>query len=1107
VLFGILGPLQVQAAGGTIRLAGQRQQRILAVMLINSGRVLSLDYLLDAVWGLDPPVTAKRQLQNSVSDLRRRLTDGWPDPLILADGVGYRIRLAPGQLDLHAFSAAVAEATRLAGAGRHEDASAELRRATGLWRGPSLAGLTGHVIESSAARLDEQRLAATEQCLDLELRLGRHTALVPELMDLVAANPTRERLVGQLMLALCRSGRKADALEVYRRTRARLVDELGIDPGAELQELHTAVLQDTTEAVLPPLAAGTPSVARTTASVTAGPGEPDGAPTTPAPASSAPAGSAPVTSAPVVTEAAAVSTASPARANAAGQVPPSQLPADVAAFTGRDRAMAALDALLPSDEAQPSATAMAVGLITGSAGVGKTALAVHWAHRFRQRFPDGQLYLNLRGHAAEQPLDPAEALVRFLLALGCPANQIPADPEQAAEVFRSLLADRRVLVVLDNADSPDQVRPLLPGSPGCMVLVTSRSRLVGLVARDGASPVALDVLDDDEACDLLELLLGTDRVAAERDAVRQLALLCGRIPLALRIAAANLRCRPWDGIGNQVERLRAGDRLAALAITGDEHAAVRNTFDLSYDRLAEESRRTFRMVGLVPGTDVTAPAMAALRGTTVAQAAAQLEILAGAHLLHEHAPGRYTCHDLLRLYAAERAAADEVDREPAVARLGGWYLDAVGEAARAAYPARLRLPSPEPGLPRSGPEADAPARTAVPPPRFADAGTALAWLDAERTNLVGLVSYAAEHGPCWVAWRLADAMRGYFWLSMSTQDWLTVGRAGAAAAMVDDDSLALAAAHFCLADALSRQSHYTEAFEHYRTVLDCAQLAGWPEVQAVAGGSFAAAYRNAGQPAAAERHLTAALLVARRIKDRYIEGVLLGRLGDVYRELGRLDHSVTSLEEAERILAESGNRHGLAVMWVYQGQAYHATGTLEAASDKLTDAIAVMRELGDRSGESEVLPKLAAVQRDLGHDRRATRLALGALELGRTINDRRAVASAHNVLATLHQRADRHAKAIAEYVAVIKLTRESQDRYPQVVALLGLAEVHLTLARATETAACARTALALARKSGYRLLEERAVRILVAHGSDVAADAQVIPPADVSMALTASSAR
>jgi DNA-binding SARP family transcriptional activator len=1070
VQFGILGPLQVTAADGPITLAGQRQQRILAVMLTNCDRTLSLDYLLDAVWAGEPPATAKRQLQNSVSDLRRRLAPGRSGPLIVADGVGYRIRLEPGQLDLHVFSEATAAATRLAGEGRYAAAAAELRRAGGLWRGRSLAGLTGQIIEASAARLDELRLAATEECLDLELRLGRHAALVPELMELVAANPTRERLTGQLMLALCRSSRKPDALEVYQRARARLADELGIDPGPRLQELHTAVLQDATDAVLPLVADAeaapvTLPAAVSAAPVAARPGEAE-----------ATAGNAAPAYAP-----AAPAYAPAAPAYAPGRASPSQLPADVAAFTGRDQALAALDALLPSDEERPSATAMAVGLIIGTAGVGKTALAVHWAHRVRQRFPDGQLYLNLRGHAAEQPLDPAEGLVRFLLALGCPANQIPSDTDQAAEAFRSLLADRRVLVVLDNADGPDQVRPLLPGSPGCMVLVTSRSRLGGLVARDGAYPVALDGLDDDEACGLVERLLGTDRVTAERDAVRQLAVLCGRIPLALRIAAANLRCRPWDSIGDHVERLRAGDRLAALAVTGDEHAAVRNAFDLSYDRLGEESRRTFRMLGLVPGFDVTPAAVAALCGTTAAQAAAQLEILAGAHLLHEHAPSRYACHDLLRLYAAQRAAADQADRMPAVARLGAWYLRGVQEAARAAYPQRLRLPGAAATPAGSGPAADAPEPAAVDaPPRFADPGTALAWLDAERANLVGLVSSAAEHGPRWVAWRLADALRGYFWLSMSTQDWLTVSRAGVAAAVADDDPLAVAATHFSLADALSRQSHYAEALEHYRTVLDCAQLAGWTEVQAVAGGSAAAAYRNAGQPVAAERRLSTALAVARRIKDRYIEGVLLGRLGDVYRELGRLDESVASLEEAERILAGFGNRHGRAVMRVYLGQAYHATGRLEEASDQLTEAVTVMRELGDRSWESDVLPKLAAVQRDRGDDKRANRLAHAALKLARAINDRRAVAGAHNVLATLYQRAGQHVEAMAEYVAVIKLTRESQDRYPQVEALLGLAEVHLALTRAKQAGACARTALILAGKSGYRRLEDRAVQVLEA---------------------------
>ncbi len=464
-------------------------------------------------------------------------------------------------------------------------------------------------VEAEAARLEEQRLAALEARIDADLACARHAVLIPELRKLVLDYPLRERLWGQLVLALYRSGRQADALSAYREIHQLLEAELGVEPGAALRRLHQRILS--ADAALD------------------------------APARSAPGARA--TPAPV----------------------PRQLSADVAGFTGRGEHLRRLGQLLGGDGQGPAA--LVIAAIVGTAGVGKTALAVHWAHQVAGRFADGQLYVDLRGVARRPPLPPAEALAQLLRALGVPAAQVPPELEEAAGTYRSLLAGRRVLVVLDNAASPDQVRPLLPGSPTCLVVVTSRNQLRGLVAKDDARLLTLDVLGRDEAAALVGRVIGDARVRAEPAATAELARLCAHLPLALRIAGANLADHPGQPIADYTAELAEGDRLAKLVVGGDEQTAVRSSLDLSYQRLAPPERRLFRLLGLVPGPDVSAAAAAALAGTTPERAELVLDRLALAHLLARRAPGRFAVHDLLRLYAIDRALREESEQEREVA--------------------------------------------------------------------------------------------------------------------------------------------------------------------------------------------------------------------------------------------------------------------------------------------------------------------------------------------------------------------------------------------------------------------------------------------------------
>jgi DNA-binding SARP family transcriptional activator len=515
---------------------------------------------------------------------------------------------------------------------------------------------------------------------------------------------------------------------------------------------------------------------------------------------------------------------------------PAQVPAAVQAFTGRDEHLDILDGLTPG-----------IAVICGMAGVGKTTLAVEWAHRHRDDFADGQLYVDLRGFSTAGPLEPAAALAGFLQALGVPTEQVPAEIDQAAALYRTLLSRRAVLVVLDNAVSAAQVRPLLPGGAGCRTLVTSRSALGGLVARNGAHHLALDALTPEEAVALLVRVLGTARTAGENVAVEALGRLCAYLPLALRIAAANLTLRPKMPLVEYVEELGSGSRLSALAVADDDDSAVRAAFDLSYSALPEPARRLFRLLAAAPGTDFTIDDAAALTGTDRPAAATTTNTLVDAHLIIPLAAGRHTFHDLLRLYAADCSPARdrEPERRKAVTRLYDHYLDRSGQAAHVLYPHMLRI---------------LPAGTT---PDGLDHAAARQWLDAERHNLVRAVTAAADHGLRKAGWLLADTLRGYFHLSRHTADWLACAEAALRGARLDGDLRGQAAAMHSLGTAYRSIGEHHHALSHYEDALRLAQAAGWRESEATTLGNLGIVCRKLGRLDAAAAHLRAALLVDR----------------------------------------------------------------------------------------------------------------------------------------------------------------------------------------------------------------------------------------------------
>jgi tetratricopeptide (TPR) repeat protein/transcriptional regulator with XRE-family HTH domain len=780
---------------------------------------------------------------------------------------------------------------------------------------------------------------------------------------------------------------------------------------------------------------------------------------------------------------------------------PRQLPADPSTFIGRAAQLGQLDALLPgganraadqgADQGAGRA-AVVISAIRGTAGVGKTALAVHWGHRSAHQFPDGQLYVDLRGFSGATPLTPLEALARLMQSLGVPADQVPGDVDRAAALYRSVVAGRRILLVLDNAASADQVRPLLPGSGAAAVLVTSRDQLRGLIARDGARGLSLDVLSLPEAVALLGDLLGAGgrdgADGADGAAVAELAERCGRLPLALRIAAANLVSRPHLPIEEYIALLRGDDRLAALSVTGDPGGAVLASFDLSYRGLPAPARRMFRLLSVVPGPDVTVETAAAVAGAGADEARRLLDLLAGAHLVEEHRYGRYTCHDLLRGYADRCARRDEVpsERDAATRRYYDFAMSAVDAAARLLYPEKARLTvewTPPAGQrPRWTPRA---GRQPAAGYRFDDPQRASAWLADELPGLVAAVVRAQEVGPRPMAWLLADALRGYFWLNRSVVDWLAVGRAALAAAQAGGEPVAEAAAWLSLADAHQAGGGYRRAAQLYRRARQAGGAAGHAEeIQSAALNNLGWLHLRWGRLTDAADCYEQALAFNRRTGFVAGEAVQLGNLGSVHHAMGRLDEAAELCGAALALLRRLGLPRSMEASLLCElGEISHRRGRLDQAHRQLTEAGRLHRSVGDRAGEAETWLRMAAVDRDAG--RPSTEVVGAALSAARQLRDSQLEAVALNILGSIEVRLGRHRQAVEHHRQAYETARDAELKQPEAEALVGLAWAYLHLGRATadeDPAGLARAHLgrarALAEGHGYRLIADEASAML-----------------------------
>ncbi|MEQ4304271.1 BTAD domain-containing putative transcriptional regulator [Plantactinospora sp. B6F1] len=972
----VLGPVEVLGPVGPAVLSGSRQRALVGLLALHTGRAVTPSRLIDALWGENPPRTALKTLYSHVTRVRQALADcGLPETLTRR-GSGYLLALPRSAVDACRFeeqarlatdelTEAIRELTgqtgRPAGAS-HEaaDRSVEaaivpavqrLSAALALWRGDALADAApaGWAV-AEVARLQEMRLTALEDRWDAELRLGRHRLAVSELERLVAVHPYRERLVGLHMLALYRCARHADALESYRRLRSGLAEELGIDPGAALQRLHADILRRSPRLDLP-TGRGGPA--------------PGPASATPRPPAAVPMPGPP-----------AVAMPDPA---AVAMPRPAQLPAPVGHFTGRAEELDALERLARDRDRESHLV-----VLSGPAGMGKTALAVQLAHRISEYFPDGQLFLDLRGHDREAMLTASDALCQVLRSLGVPAPRMPVEPVEQAGLYRSLVAGRRMLVVLDNAGSVDHLVPLVPATPTSLVVVTSRTQLTGLATRYAIRSVGLDVLTPAEAVALVRRVAGPDRVDREPEASADLVRLCGRMPLALRIAAAKLAADPRRTIGELVAELTTEDRLDALSVEGDSRS-VRTVFASAYHGLSGPAGQAFRLIGLHPGTSFSAQLVAAGGALPLDRARAALAELAGAHLINPIGRDRYRCHDLIRLYALEcgQAACSQPERDDVTDRLVDWYLAIADLANRAIDRGRDRV---RPAL----------RHRLATPPFAAEAQAALTFLDGERENMLPIVRYAAEHARPAAAWQLTYLLTGFFDSRGHWQERIGLCRWGLTGAERDGGPMAEGLMHSALGVALITTRRFDEALSSLHRALPlmrrCDDLRGEGHV-----------YNNIAVAHCGLRNFDGAIealehAVAAHTADGHVLGIVLAlsNRGDCHTQMGEPDRALEHLPRALELVRNLDNPRLEAIVLSRLGQAYLRRGEPDLARRHLSQAIEVRHRIGDRRHEAETLNDLGLVFLLGGDHPAALRHLERALALGREIADQHLEAVAAN---------------------------------------------------------------------------------------------------------------
>lgn len=1018
--FRMLGPLEVRSGDGWAGIGAAKWRSLLACLLLKPGQVVSTEGLICELWGDSPPPTATNLISIYVLRLRRAIGDA-EGRVLVHRKPGYLLTVADRDTDLRQFEALVASGREALAAADSETAVAVLAEAESLWRGAFLADVSpSALVTAESERSTELRIAAAELRIGAELARGQHAEVIPELRSLVGEHPLREGLWLLLMRALDGAGRHAEALDVYGQAREVIAEELGVDPGAELQRLYARLLAadaPPAPSSAHPAVRDAPSRPRSTPPPSArkAPAADGGAETVlpgavqgaldprsgPDPRPESGSSDVPGTIA-IGAFADLPGTEAPAapvtpRETGGAPLPQlAQLPADIGDFTGRERHVRHLADMLTSQDASRGPGAVRIAVVAGAAGLGKTTLAVHAAHQVRGLFPDGQLYVDLSGASAD-PAAPGEVLARFLRDLGVDGDKVPASEDERAALYRTRLTGRQVLIVLDNAKDAAQVRPLLPGSASCAVLVTTRNRTPDLV---GMRFVDLNVLADSEALGLFSRIVGDGRPAAEPDATAEVLLACAGLPLAIRICAARLAARRQWRIATMANRLRDERRRLDELQIGD--LEVRASFQVSYDSLRAgrcrvDPARAFRLLGLWQGRTISLAAAAALTGERESDVADALETLVDANLLESPAPDRYRFHDLLRVYATERAQAQEPGeaRDAAIDGLLQWYLGTAEAAADAISPRRYRVPYDTP------PDARYPAPEEV-----------FGWYDDERLNVISAMRQAATAGRHEIAWRLATAFFPLFnrrdnWTDCITlhqiavlsahktgnslgEAWTLQNLGAALIKLKDADAIgdlekALAIRReladregeartaISLTDAYYKMKGAESAIEPSLRSLEVLRASGNDYLLAIGLNNHADLCLELDRMTEAEECLREALAIPEEGMG-YVYGYAVHNLGRVCLQSGRMAEALAGFSEAHRVHVASGDLRGQAIALEFLGQAQRESGQEEKGRASLVAALAIFADLKEDDEVAKIRSALAALSGLSAFSRHVSRL-------------------------------------------------------------------------------------------------------------------------------------
>jgi len=917
--FRVLGPVELRVNGQLYSFGSPKERCVLAVLLYELGQPVATERLIERVWGENLPESPRASLYSYLSRLRKSLKQvAGSDGASLKGRSGYyTLDVAPGAVDLYRFRTLRAQARAIGDSGDDEHAVELLHDAEKLWRGTPLAGLTGAWVERVRMGLEEERFATALDRIKVELRLGRHADLVGEISELAAQHPFDQTLVGYHMVALYRCGRQADALEVYRQTHRRFSDDLGTEPGPGLRTLHQRILNEDPElAVEPPTRTRAPNT------------------------------------------------------------PPNSLPRDNPSFTGR---VAELDKLFGFIDSEPARTSVTVVAISGMAGVGKSALAIHAAHRLSNRYPH-QFYLNLHTHdPIEHPVDAASGLGILLRTLGVPPERIPATVEERATLWRTQIASRHALIVLDDARDPEQIRPLLPGAAGCVVLITCRRRMIEL---PGMFWLPLGVLQPDEATSLFTRVVGAER-ASDTAAITQVVRLCRYLPLSIHLAGSKFRSRPAWSISDLAARLtRSQLRVGEVQAEAGEVAA---SLDLSYRYLTSAQQRLLRRVALHPGVEFSAYLAAAASGdNSLAVTEQALDALLDHHLLEETEPGRFTFHDLIHEYAWHRAHIDdsEPDRRHTINRILDYYLCLADRAVGSVYPFHRK--------------ADVnPTYAPAVMPALSARSDSRKWMEVERANMLSIVHYAARSGWSQHVGLLPRLLASFLDAWGYWEDAVSLHRLAVQAWRDASDERSEARALTDLCFVLGRTGRYAEAFQ-------CAHNA---------------------------------LAICRKVADRAGEADALDRLGLILWQSSRFHEALSSHEEALAIWRSIKDRRGEADALGHGAISLLHINRYEDALKRMGRALAIYKEIGDVRGEGESLNNIADVQQCLGFYEEALDHYRQALIISRAQGDRQGEAIQFNNIGNVCQHTGRYDESVEYYREALAIYRSIGDRRCEADAL------------------------------------------------------------------------